>query len=189
MSTRTSLQSFARSAVAACALLAASASQAGFVGNTVHADFRYPTVGAGFYDYGNAVVGAGVEFAAAANTNYLFFDLTDTTITIGASPGTVGFASGAFNGFGFDDVLSAIDDIVSVSIDATTSLSGFGASRLGFTADQILINLESLYFQQGERLVLNVAFRNTSVPEPASLALVGLALAAASGAARRKRAN
>lgn len=89
------IKAFTRSGLAACWLLAASASHAGFLGSAVHADSRFLTSGAGFYDWGNAVAvaGAGVEFAAAPNTNNLFFDLTNATITVGDGEGSAVFQS------------------------------------------------------------------------------------------------
>lgn len=79
-----------------------------------------------------------------------------------------------------------------VSIDPTTSYSGFNASRLSFTSNEILVELKGLsignqYIKlnlQGATVAPTV--QAAAVPEPESLALALVALVAA-GVARRRQ--
>lgn len=167
-------------------LLASATANAGFMGNTIHADHRFPDSGSVFSDFGNAVVDAGVEYGVAGSRNNLAFDISDLAIRIFDPDGSsITFAGAAFNGFTFDDVFSSIAPIVGLTIDASTTLAGFSASRLSFSAEQLLVNFESLQFTAGQQLVLNVQF-GSQVPTPATLALFGLGLAGL-GWSRRKK--
>ena len=134
-------------------------------------------------------MGAGVEFSNG-QFGALFlgptFDFADTTITITHSGG--GHGPGTFNGYSFFDVFSGIDNIVGVDIlsDNTGFFSG-DPGRVFFNANNVFVNFQSLFFTNitAPQIVLGVRFEANQVPEPESLALVGLGLLALVGVRRK----
>lgn len=60
-----------------------------------------------------------------------------------------------------------------VSLDPATTTVGFDNSRVSFTSDHILVNWNGLSYVDGTVVKIDFAF--VSVPEPASLALLGTA--------------
>jgi len=174
----------------ACAL--AGPAQAGLLGHTLGIVPEFPNIG-------NLCCGApvnvvvadpGVEAPAGSFPSYntqAYVDANDTQITYGQTGGT-SYVAGSFNGFHFFDVFATIDPIVNVTLDPFVTLSGFDQSRISFDADNIYINMQGLGADFAHHITLNIEFQGGGqTPEPAPLALLGLALAGAALMRRRAR--
>ncbi len=167
------------------AALAAVPAQAAFLGQTIQVQWLLPDALTPFGSAATAVVGAGFEFPNGTDgIGGDSFDISDTAIRIGQTSGNFGLAP--FNGVRFSDVGGTIPDILGVTVDiAETTHPAFDANRVSFDADNIWVNSSAI--GSAGTLVLNVSFTETATPEPASLVLLGIALAGL--AARRRRAG
>ena len=74
------------------------------------------------------------------------------------------------------DMGAAITDVTLV-----TGIAGLDLSRVSFTADSVMVDMHGLALGFGNSFTLTL----TAVPEPASLALFGTALAGIAGLRRR----
>ena len=167
-----------------------SVANAGFIGNSLDAGYRYTNGSTVYLDpWGHKVV---KDVKEEWPSNPFSIDADDSTITISgrslSSSGSSVF-TGSFNGWIFKDVSESIDDITGVTIDSTTSLTGFGSSNIRFTQNRIFLNFAGITYSD-LFVKVNVDFGSTrsarsAVPEPSIIALFGLGLAGM-GLARRR---
>jgi hypothetical protein len=161
------------------AALCAAPAYAGLLGSTVTTGEYYP---------GSATV---CSFCPAPTTTTVtggpvynnafdgYVSVFDTQVTW-TSYETVTYSTSSFNGF--ELTFSGAPTIANVTLDSATTLVPTGFT---FTGDSVWLNLSGLSAVDGEQTILDVTTA-ASVPEPFTLSLMGLGLAAV-GFARRKR--
>ena len=117
---------------AALAIGVSSAATAGQNGNTVSANYDWPTLGTVLYASGTAVVGPGVEFDNIGGFGVGLsptVDFSDSNILVTYPGGWLLAGTGSFDGWVFTDYTKS--DIIGVSL-AGTNLPGFTAADLSF---------------------------------------------------------
>ena len=130
-------------------------------------------------------------------TGAAFLDIyghTTTTVTPGQvvftfnSTGT--FTEAIFNGFRIAETGDAPATITGVSLDSSSDLSGFGASRISFDTRDVFANVQGLSFVKGQNVTLDLSFLPAAaVPEPFAIltfTLAALGLGRLMVAARKK---
>jgi hypothetical protein len=155
---------------------AVSANTTGFSGDTVLADYLWPNLGTVEYPSGTAVVGAGVEFNNIGGFGVGIsptVDFSNTNILIDYAGGWTLNGSGTFDGWVFKD-FSAVD-IVSVSLNAATTLSGFTVGDLSFGSNYITANTLGLgpNFSPGTLISIDVGFAATPLPSTWTMLIAG----------------
>lgn len=183
-------------------LLAAGQARAGvlFDGQTVGYNYLFPTESSLFFNQ-DVTVGAGTELPTLYfGGNDIALDISDTNINIDFDSPVQWFAA-AFNGIKIFDRYNVLPEFGSVTINPATNLSGFTQSNITFDGNNIFINWQGLTATSNSIVSLDVARLNpvvtdpviaaptALVPEPASLAVLGIgAMSLVAGGWRRRRA-
>jgi len=174
-----------------CLVGAAPLALASLVGSNVHLNLNYDLDGAGpggTQFSGNAVVGAGLEFNVPI--------CSDCIGGGGSGEGTLQFDLAAFT-ITFSQVSSPFPDILLFDALLTNLDFGPGAQIVGVTAAEqnaftIGFTGNSLHIQNLQNFNPPSNFTNVytlqveTVPEPSTLAVVGLGLVALAAARRRR---
>lgn len=178
------VQKFSGWLVAALLAVASMSAQAGFDGRSFTVHYGYPDIDTVYFDavapLPSFAVGAGIEAVVEVEgVTDLNIDFSDHSVTILfdtvlAAPTWNWWVP--FNGLVFDLTDGAPHGLGSPSIDASTTLGGFGADRVLIDGNRLSFNWVGLSYRDGTGLTVSFA----PVPEPGTyaLALAGLLLLA-----------
>ncbi len=180
--------------VAALAVSLAAPAKASFIGHEMTASYRFPNLGQvyAFSEWTPATftVGAGVETVGDVEGVTRLdtdFSATSLVLTLTAILNTPTWNAAAFNGPVFA-LTSGTLGVLSATVSASTTMAGFDISRVAVTANEIQLNWADLAYVDGTVIAIDFNFGETPVPEPGTLALVGLGLAGLFAARRRSTA-
>jgi hypothetical protein len=159
--------------------LLAHASYASLLGDSIHAEYRFPTADQTYSNLGTATVGgSGATFDGMG-----YFDILVTGSKIVADyKSQATWSTASFNGFVLTDLTKLFP---SVSLNAATNLAGFDASRFYVNGNSIFVNWNGLSFNQNSQVVFDV--QSTGVPEPLTLSLLAIGLLGIGATRRRKQ--
>ncbi|MBX3111812.1 MAG: PEP-CTERM sorting domain-containing protein [Fimbriimonadaceae bacterium] len=154
-------------ALALMAVAAPSVAHAGLMGSTM--GDQYYAYGGAYNSQTNFVVGAGAEDSFLGHYN---LDVDDNSITFDYfSAGTystsvLSLAPTIHNGTAVRMVSGP--SFTNVTIDGSTNMAGFDASRMSWTGNEIQIDWAGLTYDENTVIKLNVE----TVPEPASMSVL-----------------
>lgn len=171
-------------------MVAAGSVRADLVGTEFTASYRFPDI-ATVYAFGTPVppgftVGAGVESVVdveGVTSISVDFAATSLTLVLDTILTAPTWNASAFNGLLFE--ATGAHGILSASVDASTTMAGFDASRVVLSADEVGIDWNGLSYVDGTLVTINFTFAQIPVPEPASLAVFGIGLLGLAAARRR----
>lgn len=158
---------------------AAPASAALFNGQNVRVDYLVPDISTSFAGQ-LVLVGVGAELPLfPTGAEFLSLDISDHQILITFSL-TTPVNPEIFNGLRISDTQGVLADFTSVSLNGASTQTGFAGGALSFNADNIFINLSGMNVTQGLTLLFDVnpLAGPTGTPEPSTILLVGVGIAA-----------
>jgi hypothetical protein len=162
--------------------------KAGLIGLTVDAKLYIPDLNTLQQDYGKQVVNPTAFFSLSFTETAT---ITDTQIIYTSPTGSGTYVTASYNGYVFD-FLNSGNLITKLTVDPSSTLSGFNPSYATLTSDgaggQLVgVNLgQGLSFSPGASVILDVT-TSAAVPEPSTLTLLGIGAVGALGYGWRRR--
>ncbi len=154
--------------------------------------FYVPNLNTLYQDFGKQTVNPTAFFSLFIGETTT---ITDTQIIYTSPPSSGTYLTAPFNGYVYDFIDSG-NLIKSVSVDPSSTLSGFSPSEVTLTSDGaggqlVELNLgQGLSFSPGASVVLDVNTNAVSTPEPSTLTLLGIGSLGLLGYGwRRRRQN
>jgi len=162
--------------------MASSGAQASLIGNTIKAEYNFPSLGGVYGGFSVSpsdtfVVGAGDEGTAFVDglPYTIDFDADSLTLTLPS----VGFSGGSFNGTVFSQILGDLFPSIS-------SVTGVPFANVISTGTQLSVNWQGQSFNEGDKVVVNFGDAGV-VPEPATWAMMIGGFGLVGGAMRYRR--
>ncbi len=155
---------------------------AGLVGDTVHIAHNWSSLGSEIYTPMDVLVEDGTGDLADVSPLYSV-DVDDLSVFVDFS-GTATWSTGAFNGLVISNIDTFLTDFV-----VSTNMVNWVDSRFTYSNDALMFNWNGLSFTNNTTFRLDFNDGNNSqVPEPTTLALIGLGLAGI-GFSRKKKTS
>ena len=173
-------------ALAGAAALPAGAQ--GLNGQAVQETFRYPDSATVLRNDGTQVVTpTGVTYTDLVGAGAVTTVLKPTQVTFTFGTGGVAFPSTTFIGYVLSETGLLPATITGVSV-ASSTVSGFDASRVSFDSTDIFANFQFLPALNGQAVTLNFTTSAlSSTPEPSSVAAFGFTALGIGGLMLRAR--